>query len=69
MKETNKVEMRKWPWTIWVIVVVGFVVLALPISETLKGALAAILYLIFLFYILSMCAKRSLHKGLFTGAF
>ncbi len=57
-KETNKVEMRKWPWTIWVIVVLGFVVLALPISEALKGALAAILYIIFLFVYFKYVRKK-----------
>ena len=58
MKETNKVEMRKWPWTIWVIVVLGFIVFALPISETIKGALAVILYLTFLFIYFKYVRKK-----------
>lgn len=61
MKKSNKVEMRKWPWTIWLIVVVGFIVFALPIDETIKVALAAVLYLIFLFvYFRYVRKKKSL---------
>jgi len=58
MEKKNKVEVRKWPWTIWVIVVLGFIVFALPISENAKFALAVVLYLVFLFVYFRYVHKR-----------
>ena len=58
MKETNKIEMRKWPWTIWVIIALGFIIFALPISVTIKVALAVVLYLVFLFVYFKFVHKR-----------
>lgn len=58
MKKTDKIEMRKWPWTIWAIIALGFIVFALPISETIKFALAVVLYLVFLFVYFKYVHKR-----------
>jgi len=60
MKKTNKVDMRKWSWTIWVVIALGVIVFALPISETVKFLLAIPLYAMFLFvYYKFMHKKRS----------
>lgn len=58
MKETNKVEMRKWPRIIWVIIVLGVIALALPVSETIKIALAVVFYLAFLFVYFKYVHKK-----------
>ncbi len=58
MKKTNKVEMRKLPWTIWVIIALGFIVFALPISTTIKFGAAVVLYVIFLIVYFKFVQKK-----------
>jgi len=58
MKKTNKIEMRKWSWTIWVVIALGVIVFALPISEKLKIILSIPLYAMFLFVYYKFMRKK-----------
>jgi hypothetical protein len=60
LKKVKKKEMPKWRWPVWAVIVLGFVIFALPINEKTKLWLMVPLYGLFAFvYYKYVYKKRS----------
>jgi phosphatidylserine synthase len=60
MKKSGRKEKVKWSWPVWAVIILGFVIFALPVSEKIKLWLMIPLYVLFAFvYYKYVHKKRS----------
>jgi len=50
MKKKGRAETARWSWPVWAVIIAGFIVFALPISERVKFWLMIPLWALF-FYV------------------